>query len=132
MIAYLPIATFILNLLVLGFVGLAKWGMSQREKAQAAVIQALADRIAAVENQEKERKEMCARHYRELTDIRGKTLEVEGYMKRTTEDFTRALEQLEKVTDRINRMSENMLTKKDLQIIIDFSNSNSSSSSSKK
>lgn len=132
MIAYLPIVTFISNLLVLGFVGLAKWGMSQREKAQAAVIQALADRIAAVENQEKERKEMCARHYRELTDLRGKTLEVEGYMKRTTEDFTRALEQLEKVTDRINRMSENMLTKQDLQIIIDFSNSNSSSSSSKK
>lgn len=131
MIAYLPIVTFILNLLVLGFVGLAKWGMSQREKAQAAVIQALADRIAAVENQEKEKKEMCARHYRELTDLRGKTLEVEGYMKRTTEDFTRALEQLEKVTDRINRMSENMLTKQDLQIIIDFSNSNSSSSSKK-
>lgn len=131
MIAYLPIVTFILNLLVLGFVGLAKWGMSQREKAQAAVIQALADRIAAVENQEKEKKEMCARHYRELTDLRGKTLEVEGYMKRTTEDFTRALEQLEKVTDRINRMSETMLTKQDLQIIIDFSNSNSSSSSKK-
>lgn len=131
MIAYLPIVTFISNLLVLGFVGLAKWGMSQREKAQAAVIQALADRIAAVENQEKEKKEMCARHYRELTDLRGKTLEVEGYMKRTTEDFTRALEQLEKVTDRINRMSENMLTKQDLQIIIDFSNSNSSSSSKK-
>lgn len=131
MIAYLPIVTFISNLLVLGFVGLAKWGMSQREKAQASVIQALADRIAAVENQEKEKKEMCARHYRELTDLRGKTLEVEGYMKRTTEDFTRALEQLEKVTDRINRMSENMLTKQDLQIIIDFSNSNSSSSSKK-
>lgn len=131
MIAYLPIVTFISNLLVLGFVGLAKWGMSQREKAQAAVIQALADRIAAVENHEKEKKEMCARHYRELTDLRGKTLEVEGYMKRTTEDFTRALEQLEKVTDRINRMSENMLTKQDLQIIIDFSNSNSSSSSKK-
>lgn len=131
MITYLPIVTFISNLLVLGFVGLAKWGMSQREKAQAAVIQALADRIAAVENQEKEKKEMCARHYRELTDLRGKTLEVEGYMKRTTEDFTRALEQLEKVTDRINRMSENMLTKQDLQIIIDFSNSNSSSSSKK-
>lgn len=132
MIAYLPIATFILNLLVLGIVGLAKWGMTQREKAQAAVIQALTDRLASLENQEKERKDMCARHYRELTDLRGKTLEVEGYMKRTTEDFTRALEQLEKVTDRINRMSENMLTKQDLQIIIDFSNSNSSSSSSKK
>lgn len=132
MTAYLPIATFILNLLVLGIVGLAKWGMTQREKAQAAVIQALTDRLASLENQEKERKEMCARHYRELTDLRGKTLEVEGYMKRTTEDFTRALEQLEKVTDRINRMSENMLTKQDLQIIIDFSNSNSSSSSSKK
>lgn len=132
MIAYLPIVTFISNLLVLGFVGLAKWGMSQREKAQAAVIQALTDRLASLENQEKERKDMCARHYRELTDLRGKTLEVEGYMKRTTEDFTRALEQLEKVTDRINRMSENMLTKQDLQIIIDFSNSNSSSSSSKK
>jgi uncharacterized protein YpuA (DUF1002 family) len=127
MIAYLPIATFILNLLVLGIVGLAKWGMTQREKAQAAVIQALTDRLASLENQEKERKDMCARHYRELTDLRGKTLEVEGYMKRTTEDFTRALEQLEKVTDRINRMSENMLTKQDLQIIIDFSNSNSSS-----
>jgi uncharacterized protein YpuA (DUF1002 family) len=128
MIAYLPIATFILNLLVLGIVGLAKWGMTQREKAQAAVIQALTDRLASLENQEKERKDMCARHYRELTDLRGKTLEVEGYMKRTTEDFTRALEQLEKVTDRINRMSENMLTKQDLQIIIDFSNSNRSSS----
>lgn len=122
MTPYLPFITFTLNLLVLGFVGLAKWGMSQREKAQSTVIAGLQDRIKGLEDQDKERKEMCARHYREIAELRGKTQEVEGYMKRTTEDFTRALEQLEKVTERINRMSENMLTKQDLQIIIDFSN----------
>lgn len=115
--SFLPIVQWGLNLLVLALVGIGKWGMSQREKANAAVLKSITDRIDANEAHAKEHINSMAKLQSDLAEQRRRTDQVEGYMQRAAEDFATALRQIEKVTDRLNTISENMLRKSDLELI---------------
>lgn len=105
------------NLAVLAFVGLGKWGMTQRERAGKAEITALTERIATLEKQRQEKEAVCMRHQADINDFRNRTEQVEGYMKRVTEDFATALRQMEKMTERIDNIKDNMLRRQDLDLI---------------
>jgi type VI protein secretion system component VasK len=115
MTTWLPIIQWAVNFGVLAVVGIAKWGMSQRELANQSVVTALTDRIVALETGRQEKEKMCSKHISDINDFRNRTEQMEGYMKRTSEDFVLALKQIEKLADRINSISDNMLRKSDLQ-----------------
>jgi hypothetical protein len=115
---WLDLAQWAVNGTAILVVGITKWGMRQREKAEAAEKEVLNKRMEALETANKERNPTCAQHRQDLDGLRERMVKMEGFMEQTAGDFTRAMEQMGKMTARMTLISDRMLTKDDLQLII--------------
>ena len=108
------------NLVVLGIVGMGKWGAKQHNNAQQALYDGLKARIESLESARKEQSMSCAKHAEQLAAVRSKTNQLEQSLEQVTEAMDKLQGAVEKVNDRLNIISENMLKKSDLELLLKF------------
>lgn len=112
--------TWCANLIVLGVVGIGKWGARQHNIAQQALYDGLQARIGVLEAARKEQSMSCNKHAEQLAAVRSKTNQLEQSLEQVTEAMGRLQGAVEKVNDRLNIIGENMLKKSDLELLLKF------------